>query len=450
VIGAAPVMTTPKCILILGGGAREHALAWRLAGEPGVERVLVAPGNPGMADAPTDGLDLVPALDPQDVGAVVHLTHEVEPDLVISGPEAPLVAGVADALTKAGFRTLGPGAAGARLEASKSLARAVAIAAGVPMAAGASFDAVTPAMAFAAAHDWQVVVKADGLAAGKGVTVCDDEGTVATALVEALEAGRFGAAGSRVVVEERLSGAEASVMALCDETAMLALPAARDHKRLRDGDEGPNTGGMGAYSPLADLDDAAVVAILATVHGPALAEARRRGIPFRGVLYAGLMLTADGPRLLEFNVRLGDPEAQAILPRLAVPLAPLLAATADGRLATAAAAVGLPALAVLPAAPGAAVAVVAAAAGYPERPRRGDHVTGLAEARAAGGLLFAAGLERGADGLQSAGGRVLTVVGRAADVAAAAEAAYAALAQVELAGAQVRRDIGRAAVGATR
>jgi phosphoribosylamine--glycine ligase len=253
-----------------------------------------------------------------------------------------------------------------------------------------------------------------------------------------------------VVVEERLSGAEASVMALCDETAMLALPAARDHKRLGDGDEGPNTGGMGAYSPLADLDDPAVEAILATIHAPALAEARRRGLPFRGVLYAGLMLTAAGPRLLEFNVRLGDPEAQAILPRLAVPLAPLLAATADGRLATAAATLGLPALALLPAAPTAAVAVVVAAAGYPERPRHGDRLAGLAAARAAGGLVFTAGVQRGVDGLEAAGGRVLTVVGRAADVAGAADAAYAALAHVGLAEAQVRRDVGRAAVAAAR
>ncbi len=443
-------MTSPGRILILGAGAREHALAWRLAGEPGVERVVVAPGNAGMSDPPTDGLDLVPAFDAGDVGAVVHLAHEVQPDLVVSGPEAPLVAGVADALEAAGFRTLGPCAAGARLEASKSLARAVATAAGVAMADGASFEAVPPAMAFAAQHDWQVVVKADGLAAGKGVTVCDDEPTVEAALQEALEAGRFGAAGSRVVVEERLTGAEASVMALCDETAILALPAARDHKRLRDGDEGPNTGGMGAYSPLPDLDDAAVGTILATIHGPALAEARRRGIPFRGVLYAGLMLTADGPRLLEFNVRLGDPEAQAILPRLAVPLAPLLAAAAEGRLATAAAWFGLSAVAVLPAARDASVALVLAAAGYPERPQRGDLVTGLDEARAAAGLVFTAGVERGAHGLQTAGGRVLTVVGMAPDMPAASDRAYAALAHVTCADAQVRQDIGRAALAVAR
>jgi len=443
-------IASPRRILILGSGAREHVMAWQLAGEPGVERVIVAPGNAGMAEVPTDGLDLVPGVDPADVGAVVHLAHELQPDLVLSGPEAPLVAGIADALQVAGFAVLGPGAAGARLEASKATTRDLATAAGVPMAAGAAFEAVAPAMAFAAGLDWQVVVKADGLAAGKGVTVCDDEATVSAALREALEDGRFGVAGSRVVVEERLVGPEASVMALCDETAVLALPAARDHKRLGDGDDGPNTGGMGAYSPLPDLDDAAVERILETIHAPVLAEAARRGIPFRGVLYAGLMLTAGGPRLLEFNVRLGDPEAQAILPRLAVPLAPLLAAAAEGHLATAAAQLGLGPRAVLPAAQDACVAIVLAAEGYPERPRRGDPIAGLADARAAGGLVFAAGVERTTDGLHTAGGRVLTVVGRGRDLVAAADAAYDAAGHVAFAGVQLRRDIGRVAAGVGR
>ena len=378
------------------------------------------------------------------------MAHELQPDLVVSGPEAPLVAGVADALRASGFPALGPGATGARLEASKAVTRAVATVAGVPMAAGAVFEAVAPALAFAAGLDWQVVVKADGLAAGKGVTVCADETSVAAALREALEEGRFGAAGARVVVEERLRGPEASVMALCDETAVLALPAARDHKRLGDGDEGPNTGGMGAYSPLPDLDESAVEAILAIIHAPVLAAAARRGIPFRGVLYAGLMLTDGGPRLLEFNVRLGDPEAQAVLPRLAVPLGPLLAAAAEGRLAAAATRLGLAPRAVLPAAPEASVAVVLAAAGYPERPRRGDPIGGLEQARAAGGLVFAAGVERAPDGLHTAGGRVLTVVGRGRDLAAAADAAYEAAGHVTFAGAHLRFDIGRVAAGVGR
>ncbi|HXX60007.1 MAG TPA: phosphoribosylamine--glycine ligase [Candidatus Sulfotelmatobacter sp.] len=438
---------TPRRILILGSGAREHAMAWRLAAEPGVERVTVAPGNPGMAEPPTDSLDLVPGVEAADVGAVVRLARELRPDLIVSGPEAPLVAGVADALTAAGFTALGPGAAGARLEASKAATRDIATAAGVVMAAGAAFEAVAPALAFAAGRDWQVVVKADGLAAGKGVTACHDEATVSEALREALVEHRFGAAGARVVVEERLAGPEASVMALCDETAVLALPAARDHKRLEDGDEGPTTGGMGAYSPLPDLDEAAVEDLLDTVHAPVLAEASRRGIPFRGVLYAGLMLTDRGPRLLEFNVRLGDPEAQAVLPRLAVPLGPLLAAAAGGHLAAAAARLGLAPRAVLPAAPQACAAVVLAAAGYPARPRGGDPIGGLADARAAGGLVFTAGVAGAAGGLRTAGGRVLTVVGRGHDPAAAADAAYAAAGHVAFAGAHLRRDIGRVSAG---
>ncbi|MFI5260950.1 MAG: phosphoribosylamine--glycine ligase [Candidatus Limnocylindrales bacterium] len=447
---------TPRQVLVLGGGAREHALAWRLARDPGVERVVVAPGNPGMnAPALRDQgavvADVAPDLDPTDPLAVVALTQRLAPDLVVLGPEAPLVAGVADALASAGCAALGPGAAGARLEASKTFTRAVAEAAGVAMAPGRPFVTVAPALAFAATFDWQVVVKADGLAAGKGVTVCADRAATEQALREALEEGRFGPAGRSVVVEARLAGVEASVMALCDETAILALPAARDHKRLRDGDEGPNTGGMGAYSPVPELPDLTVAAVVAAVHAPVLDELRRRGVTFRGILYAGLMLTADGPRLLEFNVRLGDPEAQACLPRVAVPLAPLLAAAATGRLAEAARALGLPALAVLPQAPAAAVAVVLAAAGYPEQPRRGDVLDGLADARATGSLVFAAGVGQGSgDGrLVTNGGRVVTVVGQGPDLGRAAEAAYAATDRIRFAGAQLRRDIVRtpAAVG---
>jgi len=320
------------------------------------------------------------------------------------------------------------------------------------MAAGRSFVTVAPALAYAATFDGQVVVKADGLAAGKGVTVCTDMATAQQALRAALEEGRFGPAGRSVVVEARLSGMEASVMALCDETAILALPTARDHKRLRDGDEGPNTGGMGAFSPVPELPDSTVAAILAAVHAPVLAELRRRGITFRGVLYAGLMLTADGPRLLEFNVRLGDPEAQACLPRVGGSLAPLLAAAASGRLAEAAAAAGLPPLGVLPQAPMASVAVVLAAAGYPGSPRRGDLVTGLADALAAGALVFTAGVAAGRAGgeLVTAGGRVLTVVGRGAGLDGAADAAYDAMGCLHLPGGQLRHDIARVAVATGR
>jgi phosphoribosylamine---glycine ligase len=260
--------------------------------------------------------------------------------------------------------------------------------------------------------------------------------------------GRFGTAGARIVIERALEGREVSLIALCDGRDALLLPPARDHKRLGDGDTGPNTGGMGAYSPVDDLADDEAVALLRAVHVPVLAEMARRGTPFRGFLYAGLMVTADGPRLLEFNARLGDPEAQAILPRLGAPLAPLLAAAAVGRLADAARELGI-AGPLLPADDEAAVALTLAAAGYPDAPRLGDPIDGVMAARGAGALVFGAGVDLDATGRwRTAGGRVLTVVGRGADVAAAADAAYAAADHVVVDGRQLRRDIGRAAVAA--
>jgi phosphoribosylamine--glycine ligase len=290
--------------------------------------VVVAPGNPGMTD-----VALVAPVPVSDRQAILGLAREHRSDLVVIGPEAPLVAGLADILRANGFPTVGPGADAARLEGSKDLCRDVARAAGVPMAAGATFHDPVAAVAAARARDGRVVVKADGLAAGTGVTVCADIPTAEAAIHAAMVEGVFGDAGRTVVLEEVLEGIEVSVIALCDETAILALPAARDHKRLLDGDEGPNTGGMGAVSPVDRPDEAAVEAIIELVHRPILGELARRGMSFRGVLFAGLMLTADGPRLLECNVRFGDPETQVTLPRLAVPLVRLLDGLAGGRLA---------------------------------------------------------------------------------------------------------------------
>ena len=429
----------PRVVLIVGFGAREHALAWRLARDPGVARVVVAPGNAGMSgDA-----EVRPSVDPLDVPAVGALAREVGAGLVVVGPEAPLAAGLAGGLRALGFAVFGPDAGAARLESSKAFCREVATASGVAMAEGAAFSEVDPALAFAARLGGRVVVKADGLAAGKGVTVCDDLEQAEAALHASLEGGRFGVAGARVVVEQRLDGREASLIALCDERDAIALLAARDHKRLGDGDRGPNTGGMGAYAPLADLDEATAAELVVAVQRPVLTELARRGIAFRGALYAGLMLTADGPRLLEFNVRFGDPETQALLPILEVPLAPLLLAAAEGRLGEAAVANGLAATRCLPAA-GAAVAVVLAAAGYPDSPRGGDPIGGLDDARAAGALVFTAGVAASAGGtLHTAGGRVATVVGRGSTVEAAAGVAYRAAERVTFAGRQLRRDIGR-------
>jgi phosphoribosylamine--glycine ligase len=359
---------------------------------------------------------------------------------VVIGPEAPLAAGIADALQHAKIPVFGPTAAAARIESSKTFCHDVAIAAGVPMAKAGTFGAGDREAAVAYARALQaegrgVVVKADGLAAGKGVTVADDIGAAAAAITAMIAEGA-------IVIEERLVGREASLIAICDGADALALPIARDHKRLYDLDMGPNTGGMGAYSPLEDLPDTAADELLARFHRPILAELARRGSPFRGALYAGLMLTADGPVLLECNARFGDPETQVILPRLAAPLGPILLAAAKGRLPAAAKQLHVEGSR-LPTLPVASVGVVLAAAGYPETPRHGDAIEGLHAARATGALVFHAGTTRDADGgYRTGGGRVLTIVGRGPNVEAARVAAEAAVDRVSFDGLQRRRDIG--------
>ena len=456
-------LITPTRILVVGGGGREHALAWKLAGEPGVNEVVVAHGSDGIAREP-----LVRCLpvDPLDGAAVVAVARRLAAELVVVGPEAPLAAGVADALHEAGMAVFGPSAAAARIESSKAFCHEVADAAGVPMARSGAFADGDAAVAFAAdlaAGGRGVVVKADGLAAGKGVTVCGTAEEAARA-IEALRpagtsaggtetAGDRAAAGSTpgpaawVVVEERLHGPEASVIAICDGRTAVALPIARDHKRLLDGDRGPNTGGMGAMSPLADLPDQAAADLVERFHRPILAELARRGSPFRGALYAGLILTDDGPVLLECNARFGDPETQVILPRVAVPLGAILLAAARGDLPTALAGTALRDHR-LPTLPGAAVGVVLAAEGYPDVPRRGDEIEGLDDAVAAGALVFHAGTARDPDGLfRTAGGRVLTVVGRGADLEAARALAESAADLIHAPGLQRRHDIGRALAG---
>src|SRR3954451_16454215 len=347
-------LRVPSRILVLGGGGREHALAWKLAREAGVDEVIVAPGSDGIAGEPRVRCIRV---EPMDRGAVVALARAEAPDLVVVGPEAPLGAGVADALEGAGIPVFGPMRAAARMETSKAFCHEVAAAAHVAMAESRSFGGADLQAAVGYVRELDdaghgAVLKADGLAAGKGVIVTTSVAQ-AIELVPSFLAGRP-ADVPALVIEARLHGPEASVIAICDGTRAVALPPARDHKRLCDGDAGPNTGGMGAYSPLPDLDDPAVEAILDTVHRPILAEMRRRGTPFRGFLYAGLILTADGPVLLETNVRLGDPEAQVILPRVAGAIGPWLAAAARGALPA-----DSPAR--LPTLPGAAVGIVLAA-----------------------------------------------------------------------------------------
>jgi phosphoribosylamine---glycine ligase len=432
-------LVMPTRILIVGSGGREHALAWKLGAEPGVNEIVAAPGSDAMAAEAR--VRRVAGLDPLQPAAVVALAREGSVELVVIGPEAPLAAGVADALLGAGIPVFGPTVAAARIETSKAFCHEIAEAAGVPMARAATFDSAAPAVAHARAEATRsgngVVIKADGLAAGKGVVVCES-GDEAAEAVQAL----FRAGADPVVVEERLHGPEASVIAVCDGQQAIALPAARDHKRLLDGDAGPNTGGMGAYSPLEDLSDEEVERVVAIVHRPILAELARRGTPFRGFLYAGLMLTERGPYLLECNARLGDPEAQVILPRLASPLGPLLLAAARGDLPGDASG----RLAVLPVA---SLGIVLATAGYPEAPRRGDEIAGLAEASATGALIFHAATKRTHDGgFQTNGGRVLTVVGQGSDSAAARLAAERAADLLTWAGMQRRHDIGASALGA--
>jgi phosphoribosylamine--glycine ligase len=453
----------PRRVLVVGGGAREHAIAWRLAGEPGVDAVLVAPGNDAIATLPR--VTCV-AVRPSHGPEVAALAAREDVDVAVIGPEAPLAAGVADALRAAGIATFGPSAAAARIETSKAFCRELAVAAGIRMPRGAAFTDAATARAFAvelAREGHGVVVKADGLMAGKGVLVCDDAAE-AVAAIDALfggaGAGSHGAAAGSggaatgalpsgsgaviaaapvVVVEERLTGREASVIAICDGTTALPLPAARDHKRIGDGDTGPNTGGRGAYAPIPDMSDAAVAAAVRAFHAPALAELERRGTPFVGALYAGLMLTADGPALLEFNARFGDPEVQVLLPLVATPLAPVLLAAALGRLGDAPAADDPPAIVADDAA---AVGIVLASDGYPEAPVGGDEIHGLEDAAAAGALVFHAGTERGVDGAwRTKGGRALTVVGVGPELATAREVAERAAGRISFRGMRRRHDI---------
>ncbi|WP_298806087.1 phosphoribosylamine--glycine ligase [uncultured Pseudokineococcus sp.] len=419
-------------VLVLGSGAREHALAVALAADDDVSDVLVAPGGPGVADVAE-----VVAVDPLDGAAVAALAREREMDLVVVGPEAPLVAGVADAVRAAGVDCFGPSAAAARLEGSKAFAKEVMASAGVPTAMArvcTDLGQVAAALdAFGAPH----VVKDDGLAAGKGVVVTGDREEALAHARSCLE-GRPGAGASAVVVEEFLDGPEVSLFVLCDGTDVVPLAPAQDSKRLLDGDEGPNTGGMGAYSPLPWAPPGLVDEVVERVARPVVAEMARRGTPFAGVLYCGLALTSRGVRVVEFNARFGDPETQVVLPRLRTPLGGVLRAAATGRLAE---------LEPLTWSDGAAVVVVLAAAGYPASPRTGDAVTGLAAAAAVpGARVLHAGTATGADGtLVSAGGRVLSLVGTGATLADARAAAAAAVAEVGLDGGQHRGDI---AVGA--
>lgn len=413
-------------VLIVGAGGREHALA--LAARRHDHTVVCAPGNAGIA---RDVEVVAVRLDDHD--GLVALAREHRADLVVVGPEAPLVAGLADAMRAAGLRVFGPSGAAAQLEGSKAFAKEIMTAAGVPTAAYETVTDVAFGMAAVERLGLPIAIKADGLAAGKGVVVAYTADDARAALTACLEDEAFGDAGASVVVEEGMTGPEVSLLALSDGTRVVRLPPARDYKPIGEGNTGPNTGGMGSISPPEDVDDDLADHIVDIVHRPVIAEMARRGIPFSGVLYAGLMLTPAGPKVVEFNCRFGDPETQCLLPRVDDDIVEVMIAAADGALDERP----------LQLSREPCVAVVIAAAGYPGTPRGGDVITGLDDASATGAQVLHAGTAANADGaIVTAGGRVLAVAARGPDVAAARQRAYAGADLIHFDGRQLRRDIG--------
>ena len=399
-------------VVVVGSGGREHALA-DVLGRTATD-VVVSPGNAGIP------------------GSVSTPATELDADLFVIGPEVPLVDGLADELRAQGKLVFGPGADGAQLEGSKAYMKELLVAAGVPTAAHGAFTDAAPALEFLATMSAPFVIKTDGLAAGKGVLVTDDRAAAEAAIHDYLAGEAFGDAGKTVVIEEGLVGPEVSVFAICDGTKAVALAPAQDHKRIGDGDSGPNTGGMGAYTPLPWADTDLVEAIMATCIEPTLAELTRRGIDYRGTLFAGLMLTADGPKMLEYNIRFGDPETQVVLPRIDSDLCQLLAEAASGNIETD------PVFS-----DDALVTVVCASEGYPASARTGDVIEGIETARALDGVsVYCAGVKTNDAGeLITGGGRVLNVIGRGSTMAEAISRAYAGVAEIDWPGMQHRTDI---------
>ncbi|MCU1427990.1 MAG: phosphoribosylamine--glycine ligase [Actinomycetia bacterium] len=420
-------------VLVVGSGGREHTLAWGLARSPEVSEVISAPGNPGMAE-----IGECRPVDVEDPNAIAALAGAVDADLTVVGAEVPLVAGAVDALEARGRLAFGPRADAAHLEGSKAWMKEVVAAAGVPTARHRAFGAGEhdAAFAFLDSLGAPYVVKTDGLAAGKGVAVVASLDEARDAVRAYLSGDAFGAAGRTLVIEEGLVGPELSLLVLCDGRDAIPLQPAQDFKRIGDGDTGPNTGGMGAYSPVPIATREVVDEVMAKAVRPTLDELRRRGIEYRGVLYAGLMLTNEGPKIIEYNVRFGDPECQVVVPRLASDLYRHCVESAAGRFETEVRFLD-----------DAAITVVLAAEGYPSSPRTGDVIEGLDDAEAREGIVvFHAGTKRDGDRLLTAGGRVLAVTATAPDLATARTRAYDAVAGISWPGMQYRRDIALAAV----
>jgi phosphoribosylamine--glycine ligase len=419
-------------VLLIGGGGREHALAWKLAQSPLLDRLYCAPGNAGIEEV----AECV-ALDVADHAAVARFCKEKGIGLVVIGPEAPLVAGLADDLEAKGVEVFGPSKEAAQLEGSKGFTKDLCAECGIPTAVYARFREAAPAKAYVAAHALPIVIKADGLAAGKGVTVADTHVEAYTA-IDACFGGAFGAGGAEVVIEEFLAGEEASFFALVDGKTALPLATAQDHKRAFDGDQGPNTGGMGAYSPAPIMTPALCAQVMENIIKPTVAAMAARGAPFKGVLYAGLMIKDGAAKLIEYNVRFGDPEAQVLMLRLKSDLLPVLLATAEGRLG------GL----ALDWHDDAALCVVMAAKGYPGPYERGSEIKELKDAAADPNVeIFHAGTRRDGARILADGGRVLGVTARGRNIREAQSRAYAAVDKIDWPGGFLRRDIGWRVVG---
>jgi phosphoribosylamine--glycine ligase len=418
-------------VLLIGGGGREHALAWKLAQSPHLGTLYCAPGNAGIAS--------VAALVPLEVGdhaAVAAFCKDLNVDLVVIGPEAPLVAGLADDLEAQGIKVFGPSKAASELEGSKGFTKDLCAEYSIPTAAYGRFTDADAAKTYVAAQKLPIVIKADGLAAGKGVVIAASPPD-ANAAIDACFGGAFGTAGAEVVVEEYLEGEEASFFALVDGKTALPLATAQDHKRAHDGDTGPNTGGMGAYSPAPVMTEALCARVMDEIILPTVAAMNARGTPFKGVLYAGLMIKDGAPKLIEYNVRFGDPEAQVLMMRLKSDLLPALTATAQGALGDT----------VLEWHDDTALCVVMAAKGYPGSYRKGTAIEGLARAGADPDVeIFHAGTAREADGIVAAGGRVLGVTARGKTILEAQARAYAAVDQIDWPDGFCRRDIGWRAI----
>ena len=416
--------------MVIGGGAREHALAERLAAEPGVTEVVCAPGNPGISSvARTVPADLTR---PESLSA---LAAREQIDFTVVGPEGPLSLGIADRFAADNRPLFGPTAAAARLESSKAFAKSFMDRHGVPTARFRVFDSVEAALACVRSSEFgfPVVLKADGLAGGKGVVIANDEAQAVAAVRAAMSEGRFGDAGSRLVVEECLTGPEVSFFVISDGTRTLPIGTAQDHKRIFDDDQGPNTGGMGAFAPSPLVDRALHERVMREIVEPVVSGMAAEGHPFRGFLYVGLMLTLAGPKVIEFNVRLGDPEAQVILPLLAEPLLPVLMAAARGQLQQAS----------IRLSEEKCIGVVMASRGYPDGSDADRPISGISDAERSGASVYHAGTAISNGQLVTAGGRVLTVVGRGPTFADAIDRAYVGVAKVSFDGMQYRHDIGR-------